>query len=457
MTAFKTSKILGMAALASLLVALPALGQDAEVSQEVVETLSEGVSADVVFILNSFIMILGGILVMWMAAGFAMLEAGFVRTKNVSMQLLKNVSLFSLAAIFYYLIGYNLMYPLGNWTIGSDETGGILGAFGVGILEAVGITADEADDFSYAATSSDFFFQVMFCATTASIVSGTLAERIKLLPFLIFVVILTALIYPIQASWKWGGGFLDAMGFLDFAGSTVVHSVGGWAALAGAILLGARAGKYNPDGTVNAIPGSNMALATLGTFILWMGWFGFNGASQLAMGSVGDVADVGRIMANTNAGAAGGAIAALILTAIIYKKTDLTFVLNGALAGLVSVTAEPLTPGLGSASLIGAVGGVIVVFAVPLLDRLKIDDVVGAIPVHLLAGIWGTIAVVFTNPDGNIGVQLFSIVVVGLFVFITSFIVWLVLKMTMGLRPTEDDEALGLDKAEVGVEAYPEF
>lgn len=456
---FKTSKLLGTAALASLLIALPALGQDAPVEEaaEAAATLSEGVSADVVFILNSFIMILGGILVMWMAAGFAMLEAGLVRTKNVSMQLLKNISLFSIAAIAYYLVGYNLMYPLGNWAIGSDETGGYLGAFGVAILEAVGITADQADDFEYASTSSDFFFQVMFCATAASIVSGTLAERIKIVPFLIFTVILTGLIYPIQASWKWGGGFLDAMGFLDFAGSTVVHSVGGWAALAGAILLGARVGKYNPDGTVNAMPGSSMPLAALGTFILWMGWFGFNGASQLAMGSVGDVADVGRIMANTNAGAAGGAVAALILTGLIYKKVDVTFVLNGALAGLVAITAEPLTPGLGTASLIGAVGGVIVVLTVPLLDRLKIDDVVGAIPVHLIAGIWGTIAVVFTNPDANLGVQLLSIVVVGVFVFAVSFVIWLILKATMGLRPTEEDEALGLDKAEVGVEAYPEF
>ncbi|WMT92288.1 ammonium transporter [Pelagibacterium sp. H642] len=453
----KKSKLLGMAAMASLLIALPALGQDAAPVEEAAATVSEGVSADVVFILNSFLMIFGGVLVMWMAAGFAMLEAGLVRTKNVSMQLLKNISLFSIAAIAYYLIGYNLMYPLGNWTIGSDETGGYLGAFGIAILEAVGITADTADDFSYAATSSDFFFQVMFCATAASIVSGTLAERIKILPFLIFTVVLTALIYPIQASWKWGGGFLDAMGFLDFAGSTVVHSVGGWAALAGAILLGARNGKYNPDGTVNAMPGSSMPLAALGTFILWMGWFGFNGASQLAMGSVGDVADVGRIMANTNAGAAGGAVAALVLTALLYKKVDVTFVLNGALAGLVAITAEPLTPGLGTASMIGAVGGVIVVFAVPLLDRLKIDDVVGAIPVHLLAGIWGTIAVVFTNPDANLGVQLLSIVVVGIFVFAISFIVWMILKATTGLRPTEDDEALGLDKAEVGVEAYPEF
>ncbi|WP_404400986.1 ammonium transporter [Pelagibacterium halotolerans] len=454
----RTTKLLGTAALASLLVALPALGQDAAATEEVVETVSEGVSADVVFILNSFLMIFGGVLVMWMAAGFAMLEAGLVRTKNVSMQLLKNIALFSIAAVAYYIVGYNLMYPLGNWSIGADETGGFLGAFGIGVLEAVGVTADGADDFSYAATSSDFFFQVMFCATTASIVSGTLAERIKLLPFLVFTFVLTAFIYPIQASWKWGGGFLDSqLGFLDFAGSTVVHSVGGWAALAGVLLLGARKGKYNADGTVNAMPGSNMPLAALGTFILWMGWFGFNGASQLAMGSVGDVADVGRIMVNTNTAAAGGALAALILTAIIYKKVDLTFVLNGALAGLVSITAEPLTPGIGTATLIGAVGGVIVVFAVPLLDRLKIDDVVGAIPVHLFAGIWGTLIVPLTNPDGSYVNQLISIIIVGIFVFVVSLIVWAILKATVGLRPSEDDEALGLDKAEIGVEAYPEF
>jgi Amt family ammonium transporter len=459
MTRFKIpAQLVGTAAIATLLLALPALGQDAEVVEEVAATVSEGVSADVVFILNSLLMILGGILVFFMAAGFAMVESGMVRTKNVSMQLLKNISLFGVACIMYYLIGYNLMYPLGNWAMGSDETGGYLGAFSIAILEAVGITADTADDFSYAATSSDFFFQVMFCATTASIVSGTLAERIKLAPFLVFVVVLTALIYPIQASWKWGGGFLDTQfGFLDFAGSTVVHSVGGWAALAGAILLGARKGKFNPDGTVNAMPGSSMPLATLGMFVLWLGWFGFNGASQLAMGSVGDVADVGRIMANTNAGAVGGALAALILSGIIYKKYDLTFVINGALAGLVSVTAEPLTPGLGTASMIGAVGGLIVVFAVPMLDRLKIDDVVGAIPVHLFAGIWGTIAVIFTNPDANLGGQLISIVIVGVFVFVVSFIVWFILKATMGLRPSEEDEDLGLDKAEVGIEAYPEF
>ncbi len=459
MTGFKTPlKIAGGVGITSLLLALPALAQDAAAPAEAAATVSEGVSADVVFILNSLLMIIGGILVFFMAAGFAMVEAGMVRTKNVSMQLLKNISLFGVACIMYYLIGYNLMYPLGNWVMGSDETGGYLGAFGIAILEAVGITADTADDFSYAATSSDFFFQVMFCATAASIVSGTLAERIKLVPFLLFVVVLTALIYPIQASWKWGGGFLDSqLGFLDFAGSTVVHSVGGWAALAGAILLGARRGKYNADGSVNAMPGSSMPLATLGMFVLWLGWFGFNGASQLAMGSVGDVADVGRIMANTNAGAVGGALAALILSGAIYKKFDLTFVINGALAGLVSVTAEPLTPGLGTAALIGAVGGAIVVFAVPFLDKLKIDDVVGAIPVHLFAGIWGTIAVVFTNGDANLVNQLLSIIIVGVFVFVVSFVVWFILKSTIGLRPTAEDEDLGLDKAEVGIEAYPEF
>ena len=296
----------------------------------------------------------------------------------------------------------------------------------------------------------------MFCAATASIVSGTLAERIKLWPFLLFTFILTALIYPFQASWKWGGGFLDEMGFLDFAGSTVVHSVGGWAALAGALVLGARTGKYR-DGRVVPMPGANLPLATLGTFILWLGWFGFNGGSQLAMGTVSDVADVSRIFANTNAAAAGGSIAALILTQIFYKKVDLTMVLNGALAGLVSITAEPLTPTLGAATLIGGIGGVIVVFAVPLLDKFKIDDVVGAIPVHLLAGIWGTIAVALTNSDASFGTQIAGVLIVGAFTFVVSWIVWTVLKLTMGIRVSEEEELAGLDNAELGMEAYPEF
>ncbi|MFV0244136.1 MAG: ammonium transporter [Qingshengfaniella sp.] len=442
--------------LAGLAAALPSVGlaQETAVVVDVVEeTIPAAVPTDVVFILNSLLFLIGGFLVFFMAAGFAMLEAGLVRSKNVTMQLTKNVTLFALAAIFYWLIGYNLMYPLGDWAI----DGVFSGLFPMpAVLEAVGITAEGADDYGYAATASDFIFQLVFCAATASIVSGTLAERIKLWPFLIFTVILTAFIYPLQASWKWGGGFLDEMGFLDFAGSTVVHSVGGWAALAGALILGPRIGKYK-DGMVHPMPGSNLPMATLGMFILWMGWFGFNGGSQLAMGSVGDVADVARIFANTNTAACGGAIVAFILTQIMYKKPDLTMVLNGALAGLVAITAEPLTPGLGMATLIGGIGGVIVVFAVPMLDKMKIDDVVGAIPVHLFAGIWGTLAVVLTNSDANLMTQIYSIVVVGAFVFITSGVVWFILKGLMGLRVSAEDEINGLDMAELGMEAYPEF
>ena len=411
------------------------------------------VATDTVFILNSLLFLVGGFLVFWMAAGFAMLEAGMVRSKNVTMQLTKNVALFSLAAVFYYLLGYNLMYPLGTWSM----EGILSGVWGVAILEAVGIGRDAADDYGYASTGSDFFFQLMFCAATASIVSGALAERIKLWPFLIFTILLTAVIYPIQASWKWGGGFLDGMGFQDFAGSTVVHSVGGWAALTGAIILGPRIGKYAADGKVNPIPGSNLALATLGVFILWLGWFGFNGGSQLAMGSIGDVADVSRIFSNTNAAAAGGAIAALILTQLMYKKPDLTMILNGALAGLVSITAEPLAPTLGQAIIFGAVGGILVVVSVPILDKFKIDDVVGAIPVHLIAGIWGTLIVPLTNSDASFGTQLYSIIIVGLFVVITSAIVWYVLKALFGIRVYEEAEMNGLDVSEMGMEAYPEF
>jgi Amt family ammonium transporter len=406
-----------------------------------------------VYIMNSVLFLMAGFLVMFMACGFCMLEAGLVRAKNTTMQLTKNMALFSIAAVGYYLMGYNLMYPLGDWSI----EGYFSGLFpAVAVMEAVGVSAENADDISYATTGSDYFFQLMFCAATASIVSGTVAERVMLWPFLIFTLILTAFIYPLQASWKWGGGFLDEMGFLDFAGSTVVHSVGGWAALAGALVIGARSGKYK-DGRVIPMPGANLPLATLGTFILWLGWFGFNGGSQLAMGTVGDVADVSRIFANTNAAAAGGSIAALVLTQIFYKKVDLTMVLNGALAGLVSITAEPLTPTRGAATLIGAVGGVIVVFAVPFLDKLKIDDVVGAIPVHLIAGIWGTLAVPLTNSDASFGTQITSIVIVGVFTFVVSYCVWMLLKMLMGVRVSEEDEIAGLDNAELGMESYPEF
>jgi len=429
------------------LIALPGMG----LAQDAV--IPAAVPTDVVFILNSLLFLVGGFLVFWMAAGFAMLEAGLVRSKNVTMQLIKNVSLFSLAAIMYYLIGYNLMYPLGDWGI----EGWFSGLFGsVAVLEAVGIDASGADDYGYASTGSDFFFQLMFVATTASIVSGTVAERIKLWPFLAFVVVLTAFIYPLQASWSWGGGYLSEKGFSDFAGSTIVHSVGGWAALTGAIILGPRLGKYK-DGRVIPVPGSNLALATLGTFILWLGWFGFNGASQLAMGSIGDVADISRIFANTNAAAAGGSIVALVLTQLLYKKPDLTMVLNGALAGLVSITAEPLAPTLGAATLIGAVGGVIVVFAVPFLDKIKIDDVVGAIPVHLMAGIWGTLAVPLTNSDASFANQIVGILLVGVFTVVASTVVWYVIKAVMGLRVDEETEINGLDMAELGMEAYPEF
>ncbi|MDA9054960.1 ammonium transporter [Alphaproteobacteria bacterium] len=406
-----------------------------------------------VFILNSLLFLISGFLVMFMACGFCMLEAGLVRAKNTTMQLTKNVALFSLAAIGYYLIGYNLMYPLGTWSV----EGVLSGLFPVAaVLEAVGVTPDKVDDIGYASTGSDFFFQLMFCAATASIVSGVLAERIKLWPFLLFTFVLTAVIYPLQASWKWGGGFLDSMGFLDFAGSTVVHSVGGWAALAGVLILGPRIGKYR-DGRVVPMPGANLPLATLGTFILWMGWFGFNGGSQLAMGSIGDVADISRIFANTNAAAAGGALVALALTQIFYGKVDLTMVLNGALAGLVSITAEPLTPTLGAATLIGGVGGVIVVFAVPFLDKIKIDDVVGAIPVHLMAGIWGTLAVPLTNGDASFVTQLTSVLIVGVFTFVVSLIVWFAIDKIMGIRVSEEDELAGLDSAELGMDAYPEF
>lgn len=407
-------------------------------------------NADIGFIFTTFMFLVSGFLVFFMAAGFAMLEAGLVRGKNVAMQLTKNMALFSLATLFFYILGYNLMYPGDAWTVT-----GVLGAFSITSLEPVGLEGAEPD-LTYASVGSDFFFQLMFCAATASIVSGALAERIKLWPFLIFVIVLTSVIYPIQASWKWGGGFLDGMGFQDFAGSTVVHSVGGWAALMGAIILGPRLGKYK-NGRVNPMPGSNLALATLGTFILWLGWFGFNGGSQLYMDTAGNVADISRIFANTNTAAASGAVVALILTQLLYKKPDLTMILNGALAGLVSITAEPLTPTLVSATLIGGVGGAIVVFTVPLLDKFKIDDVVGAVPVHLFAGIWGTIAVVFTNDAASLGTQLYSIIVVGVFVSVASALVWFILKLTVGIRVDEEAEINGLDMAELGMEAYPEF
>ena len=409
------------------------------------------VEAETAFILNTLSFLMHGFLVMFMAAGFAMLEAGLVRSKNAALQCTKNIGLYSIAGIMFWLIGYNLMYlDVSGW-IGSVAIWSASDP-----IDAEGAFQAGPDAAGYSA-GSDWFFQMVFVAATCSIVSGALAERIKLWAFLVFAVVLTGIIYPIQGSWTWGGGWLSEMGFSDFAGSTIVHSVGGWAALSGAIILGARTGKYSKTGQVNPMPGSNLPLATLGTFILWLGWFGFNGGSQLAMGSAADIRDISSIYINTNLAAAGGVVAAIILTQVLYKKVDLTMALNGALGGLVAVTAEPLAPSPAIAVFVGAIGGVLVVMSVPLLDKLKVDDVVGAIPVHLVAGIWGTIAVVFSNGDASLVTQIIGIVAIGAFVLVTTGIVWTILKMTIGIRASEEEEFSGLDQAECGLEAYPEF
>jgi len=407
------------------------------------------VDPETAYILNSFSFLVNGALVMFMAAGFAMLESGLVRSKNTATICLKNITLYAIAGIMFYALGYNLMYM--------DVTGYIGSLMPWAADDAAALAEAGANFEAGYSASSDWFFQMVFVATAASIVSGTVAERIKLWPFLIFTVVLTSIIYPIQGSWTWGGGWLTEMGFLDFAGSSIVHSVGGWAALTGAIILGARKGKYGANGSVHPIPGANLPLATLGTFILWLGWFGFNGGSVLALDSASNAVAMANVFANTNMAAAGGVVAAVILTQLVYKKVDLSMALNGAIGGLVSITAGPDTPTLGSAILIGGVGGAIVVFAVPLLDKLRIDDVVGAIPAHLMCGIWGTMAVPLTNTDASFVTQLIGVVGIGSFVIVTSTIAWMVLKFTVGIRASEEDEVSGLDKAELGLEAYPEF
>tara|TARA_B100000427_G_scaffold114621_1_gene95153 strand:+ start:5551 stop:6837 length:1287 start_codon:yes stop_codon:yes gene_type:complete len=402
------------------------------------------VSEETAYIFNTFSFLVHGFLVMLMAMGFTCLEAGLVRTKNTAAICLKNVGLYSLAGIMFYLVGYGFMY---------NEVNGFLGQPTLWNPEAEVSSADEYSKMS------DWFFQMVFCATAMSIVSGTIAERIKLAPFFIFAIILTGIIYPIQGSWVWGGGFLAEMGFSDFAGSTLVHSVGGWAALMGAIIIGPRLGKYSSNGSVIAIPGSNLPLATVGTFILWFGWFGFNGGSQLALGSAADAAAMANVYVNTNMAACGGLVAAMILAAILYTKVDLTLVLNGALAGLVSITAGPDVATPLQAILIGAIGGILCTLAIPILDKLKIDDVVGAISVHLVAGIWGTLVVGIPglNGSGDFMTQLYGVVAIGFFVSVVSAVVWLVLKATVGLRPSDEEEMIGLDVSELGMEAYPEF
>ena len=397
---------------------------------------------------NSYLFLIGGIIVMLMAAGFCMLEAGLVRSKNAAMQSTKNVALYSIAGLMFWVVGYNMAYPAE--TVLNGLLGTTPGPWSGGDLSV-------QSEAGYA-PASDWFFQMVFVATAASIVSGTVAERVKLWPFLIFTAVLTAFIYPIVVSWEWGAGYLDTVwGFSDFAGSTLVHSVGGWAALVGAIVIGPRAGKYFGK-QINPMPGSNIPLAALGTFILWFGWFGFNGASQLAAGTAADINSVAHIFANTNMAAVGGVLAAMITTAVMYKgKVDATMVFNGAIGGLVSITAEPLMPSMGQAVLIGGVGGVLVVLSVPLLDKFKIDDVVGAIPAHLVCGIWGTMIVAATNGDATYLGQFVGVALTGVFVVAASAVVWLLLKFTIGVRCSLEAEEMGLDKAEIGLEAYPEF
>ncbi len=407
--------------------------------------------AELSYALDTFYFLVMGALVMWMAAGFTMLEAGLVRAKNTAEILTKNVGLYSIACIMYMLCGYGIMYGDGNGVIP-----------GISLLTGADNAAADViaggDGAPYYSSLSDFFFQVVFVATAMSIVSGAVAERMKLFSFFAFAVILTGFIYPIQGYWKWGGGWLDAAGFFDFAGSGVVHMCGGAAALAGVLLLGARKGKYGPLGEVRAIPGANLPLSALGTLILWLGWFGFNGGSELMISNVDEANAVSLVIVNTNMAAAGGLVAALMTARLWFGKADLTMALNGALAGLVAITADPLSPAPLAATIIGAIGGAIVVASIVMLDRkLKIDDPVGAISVHGVVGIWGLIAVVFNNETSSIGAQLLGIVSIFAWVFVTSLAVWYALSKVMGIRVSEEEEYEGVDIGECGVEAYPEF
>ena len=406
------------------------------------------------YALDTFYFLLMGVLVMFMACGFSMLEAGMVRAKNTSEILTKNVALYAVACIMYLLIGYNLMYmdaPEGGFL---PSFGALIGVENTAEQIVAGTAGGVATDHS---ERSDYFFQVVFVATAMSIVSGAVAERMKLWAFLIFAVVMTGVIYPVQGMWTWGGGWLSAQGYSDFAGSGIVHLCGAAAALAGVLLLGPRAGKYGPSGQVNALPGCNMPLATLGMFILWFGWFGFNGGSELKLSNVDEANAVAQVFVNTNIAACGGLVAALLLARAWFGKADLTMALNGALAGLVAITADPLSPEPFWAMIIGAIGGLIVVASIVLLDKVKIDDPVGAISVHGTCGIWGVIAVVFNNADATILGQLLGIVGIFVWVFLAGGLVWLILKVTMGIRVSEEDEQAGVDISETGIDAYPDF
>ncbi|MDD3517856.1 MAG: ammonium transporter [Chromatiales bacterium] len=408
-------------------------------------------AVELAYALDTFYFLISGALVMWMAAGFAMLEAGLVRAKNTAEILTKNIALYAIASIMYMLVGYNIMYGEGVSSVIPSIS------FLLGADNSVEAVLAGGEDAPYYSGMSDFFFQVVFVATAMSIVSGAVAERMKLWAFLLFSVVMTGFIYPIQGYWKWGGGFLDQMGFLDFAGSGVVHLCGATAALAGVLLLGPRKGKYGPNGEVHAFPGANLPLATLGTFILWLGWFGFNGGSELKVSDVGEANAVAMVFVNTNLAAAGGVVAAFITARLMFGKADLTMGLNGALAGLVAITAEPLTPTPLLATIVGAIGGVLVVFSIVTLDKLKIDDPVGAISVHGVVGMWGLLAVLLSNEDATFTGQIVGLLSILVFVFVASLIVWAIIKMVMGIRVSQEEEYEGVDIGECGLEAYPEF
>lgn len=410
------------------------------------------------YAMDTFYFLICGALVMWMAAGFAMLEAGLVRSKNTTEILTKNVALFAIACTMYLVCGYQIMYDGGIFLSGITTVAEMDDAAVAEILAASN-EAGFADMGEYSG-ASDFFFQVVFVATAMSIVSGAVAERMKLWAFLAFAVVMTGFIYPMEGSWTWNGDSvfgIYSLDYYDYAGSGIVHLAGAAAALAGVIVLGPRKGKYKADGTVNALPGANLPLATLGTFILWLGWFGFNGGSTLKLGGIGVANEVANVFLNTNAAAAGGLIAALIVARMMFGKADLTMALNGALAGLVAITAEPADPTPLLSTIIGAIGGAIVVFSIVTLDKVKIDDPVGAISVHGVVGIWGIFAVLLSDPDASFGGQLIGMLTIFIWVFVTSIIVWFALKAIMGIRVSEEEEDEGVDISECGMEAYPEF
>ncbi len=410
------------------------------------------------YALDTFYLLISGAFVMWMAAGFAMLEAGLVRAKNTTEILTKNIVLYAIACIMYMLCGYNIMYP--DEAVNSVWPGidFLLGGTDHTAADVIAANTDtDPDNNKVYSKMADFFFQVVFVATAMSIVSGAVAERMKLWAFLLFAVVMTSFIYPIQGYWKWGHGFLDGFGFYDFAGSGVVHLCGASAALAGVLLLGARKGKYGENGAVYPIPGCNMPLATVGTLILWMGWFGFNGGSELIISNITEANTVAKVFVNTNAAAAGGVVAALLTAHVLFGKADLSMTLNGGLAGLVAITADPGSPGPLLATVIGVIAGVLVVLAIVGMDKIRLDDPVGAMAVHGVSGIWGLLAVCFSNTESTFVNQLIGVIVIFGFVFTTSLITWYVIKLLIGIRVSEEDEYHGVDYSECGMEAYPEF